>query len=64
MNRSRDEQESEVSLHDCLLAFREDEEISDYQCGRCRSSDATASKRIELWKLPPILVREAALYWA
>lgn len=47
-----------VSLDSCLRAFTTPEELRDndtYYCGKCKAH-CPASKKLDIWKLPPVLV--------
>lgn len=52
-------QSESVSLNSCLDTFTKDEELCEdekYYCAKC-GSHQLASKKMQIWKLPPILVR-------
>lgn len=47
-----------VSLDSCLKAFTQPEELKDrdnYFCSNCKTH-CPANKKLDIWKLPPILV--------
>ena len=43
-----------ISLGDCLDAFCSEETL-DYSCEKCKQVQR-ASKKLQIWRLPPILV--------
>lgn len=47
--------EERCSLIDCLKLFSEPEYLQDVYCSLCRNN-RNACKRIEIWKLPPLLI--------
>ncbi|OQV22250.1 Ubiquitin carboxyl-terminal hydrolase 32 [Hypsibius exemplaris] len=58
VRRARQEHVEPISLDSCLKAFTHEEELGPdalYSCGKCRKPQL-ASKRMQLWKLPPALV--------
>ena len=58
MRRAHTENAEPISLESCLKAFTHEEELGPdalYQCAKCKKQQL-ASKRIQLWKLPPVLV--------
>ncbi|GAV01668.1 hypothetical protein RvY_12345-2 [Ramazzottius varieornatus] len=58
VRRAHTEHTEPISLESCLKAFTHEEELGPdalYQCGKCQKQQL-ASKRIQLWKLPPALV--------
>ena len=46
---------SQCSLHECIRLFMADDTISDWTCPKCKSS-AAATKRLDIWRLPPVLI--------
>lgn len=47
-----------ISLESCLAAFTKEEHLSEaekYYCSACQKHQL-ASKKLEIWRLPPILV--------
>lgn len=53
----RREQVEPVDLHHCLRAFTSEEKLEEwYDCSHCKSKKQ-ATKKLQIWKLPPILVR-------
>ena len=56
---SRKKQTEPISLDSCLQAFTKEEELGGqelYYCSKCKEH-RQAVKKLEIWKLPPILVR-------
>ena len=48
-----------LNLTSCLEAFTTEEHLSDeekYYCSKCKEHQP-ASKKLQIWRLPPILVR-------
>lgn len=43
------------SLQDCLRMYLRDEKIDGFKCEKCKNL-VTASKKIDVWSLPPILM--------
>ncbi|XP_055351752.1 ubiquitin carboxyl-terminal hydrolase 32-like isoform X2 [Paramacrobiotus metropolitanus] len=57
VKRARAEQAEPISLDSCLKAFTHEEELGAdalYHCSSCHKRQL-ASKRMQLWKLPPVL---------
>eukprot|EP00079_Xenopus_tropicalis_P022925 XP_012814954.1 PREDICTED: ubiquitin carboxyl-terminal hydrolase 8 isoform X2 [Xenopus tropicalis] len=49
---------SKCSLQDCIKAFAKEEKLTDsnrFDCSNCKTQ-RVATKKIEIWKLPPILL--------
>lgn len=58
VNESYDSADKPISIADCLEAFTKEEELSDeelYYCSKCKKHQL-ATKKLEIWRLPPILV--------
>ena len=58
MQETQDQQSSPIELDSCLEAFTKEEHLADdekYYCSKCRSHQL-ASKKLQIWRLPPILV--------
>lgn len=54
----RRQQTEPVDLDHCLRAFTQEEKLEQtYYCSHCKSKQP-ATKKLQLWKLPPILVRK------
>ena len=56
---SRREQTEPIDLDACLAAFTRVEELGDdeqWYCSKCKQHQL-ASKKLQIWKLPPVLVR-------
>lgn len=52
----RKQQIEPVDLDHCLRAFTSEEKLDEcYYCSHCKSKQP-ATKKLQLWKLPPILV--------
>jgi ubiquitin C-terminal hydrolase len=52
----RRQQTEPVDLDHCLRAFTSEEKLEQtYYCSHCKSKQP-ATKKLQLWKLPPILV--------
>ncbi|XP_037889986.1 ubiquitin carboxyl-terminal hydrolase 32 isoform X1 [Glossina fuscipes] len=52
----RKEQIEPVDLNHCLKAFTSEEKLEQwYHCGHCRGKKP-ATKKLQIWKLPPILI--------
>lgn len=59
VEQSRRAQAEPISLDSCLRAFTSEEELGEdelYYCSKCRTH-RLATKKLDLWRLPPILVR-------
>lgn len=57
---SRRAQAEPISLDSCLKAFTSEEELGEdelYYCSKCKTH-RLATKKLDLWRLPPILVFE------
>lgn len=62
MEQSRRAQAEPISLDSCLQAFTSEEELGEdelYYCSKCKTH-RLATKKLDLWRLPPILVRHRA----
>lgn len=62
MEQSRRAQAEPISLDSCLQAFTSEEELGEdelYYCSKCKTH-RLATKKLDLWRLPPILVRYTA----
>lgn len=58
----RQEAARAIDLASCLRAFTSCERLEQrYHCGHCRSAQP-ATKKLQIWRLPPILVCNAALF--
>ncbi|KAF7647433.1 hypothetical protein LDENG_00172490 [Lucifuga dentata] len=58
VERSRRAQAEPISLDSCLKAFTSEEELGEdelYYCSKCKTH-RLATKKLELWRLPPILI--------
>ena len=58
IRKARQEHTEPISLDSCLKMFTHEEELGPdalYNCGKCEKMQL-ASKRMQLWKLPPALV--------
>lgn len=58
MEQSRRAQAEPISLDSCLKAFTSEEELGEdelYYCSKCKTH-RLATKKLDLWRLPPILV--------
>lgn len=56
---SRLQQTEPIGLDTCLKAFTKEEELGEdelYYCSKCKKH-RLAAKKLEIWRLPPILVR-------
>lgn len=52
----RRQQTEPVDLDHCLRAFTSEEKLEEsYHCGHCKSRQP-ATKKLQIWKLPPILI--------
>ena len=59
VEQSRRAQAEPISLDSCLKAFTSEEELGEdelYFCSKCQSH-SLATKKLDLWRLPPVLVR-------
>lgn len=59
VEQSRRAQAEPISLDSCLKAFTSEEELGEdelYYCSKCKTH-RLATKKLDLWRLPPILVR-------
>lgn len=67
VEQSRRAQAEPISLDSCLKAFTSEEELGEdelYYCSKCKTH-RLATKKLDLWRLPPILVGDARfLLWA
>jgi len=55
---SRLQQTEPIGLDTCLKAFTKEEELGEdelYYCSKCKER-RLAAKKLEIWRLPPILV--------
>ena len=58
MEDSRRKQTEPINLDTCLHAFTTEEELGEdelYYCSKCKKH-CLASKKLDIWRLPPILV--------
>ena len=58
---SRQEQTEPINLDKCLEAFTREEELGEdelWYCSKCKKHQL-AGKKLQIWKLPPILVSNA-----
>lgn len=58
LEASRLQQTEPIGLDTCLKAFTKEEELGEdelYYCSKCKKH-RLAAKKLELWRLPPILV--------
>lgn len=58
VEQSRRAQAEPISLDSCLRAFTSEEELGEdelYYCSKCKTH-RLATKKLDLWRLPPILV--------
>ncbi|XP_026279470.1 ubiquitin carboxyl-terminal hydrolase 32 isoform X3 [Frankliniella occidentalis] len=56
--QTRQQQSSPIELDSCLEAFTKEEHLADdekYYCSKCRDHQL-ASKKLQIWRLPPILI--------
>ena len=56
---SRKKQTEPIDLDTCLQAFTKEEEMGEddlYYCSKCKKH-CLASKKLDIWRLPPVLVR-------
>lgn len=63
VEQSRRAQAEPISLDSCLRAFTSEEELGEdelYYCSKCKTH-RLATKKLDLWRLPPILVGGARL---
>lgn len=52
-----------VDLDHCLRAFTSEEKLDEpFHCSQCKSKQP-ATKKLQLWKLPPILVSLFKVIW-
>ena len=54
-------QQQKIKLDHCLQAFTMEEELGRdelYHCGKCKKPQL-AKKKLDIWRLPPVLVRYA-----
>lgn len=61
VEQSRRAQAEPISLDSCLKAFTGEEELGEdelYYCSKCRAH-RLATKKLDLWRLPPVLVSGA-----
>ena len=59
VSESRRLQTEPIDLDTCLKAFTKEEELGEdelYYCSKCKDH-RLAAKKLEIWRLPPILVR-------
>jgi len=55
---TRQQQSEPIDLDYCLEAFTKEEHLGEdekYYCSKCREHQL-ASKKLQIWRLPPILV--------
>lgn len=58
VEQSRRAQAEPINLDSCLRAFTSEEELGEnemYYCSKCKTH-CLATKKLDLWRLPPILV--------
>jgi ubiquitin carboxyl-terminal hydrolase 6/32 len=58
VQKSRTEQSEPIDLLHCLRAFTKEEELGDedhWYCKQCKSHQR-AAKKLEIWRLPPVLI--------
>lgn len=56
VNICRKQQTEPVDLDHCLRAFTSEEKLEEsYHCGHCKGKQP-ATKKLQIWKLPPILI--------
>jgi len=58
VEESRRKQTEPIDLDTCLQAFTKEEELGEdelYYCSKCKKH-CLASKKLDIWRLPPILV--------
>lgn len=63
VEQSRRAQAEPISLDSCLKAFTSEEELGEdelYYCSKCKTH-RLATKKLDLWRLPPILVSGSPL---
>lgn len=64
VEQSRRAQAEPISLDSCLKAFTSEEELGEdelYYCSKCKTH-RLATKKLDLWRLPPILVRSRLVH--
>lgn len=55
-----------IGLDHCLEAFTREETLSEDEkvyCSKCKSHEI-ATKKLQIWRLPPILVRKLLLFFS
>lgn len=65
VEQSRRAQAEPISLDSCLKAFTSEEELGEdelYYCSKCKTH-RLATKKLDLWRLPPILVSFPQFSW-
>lgn len=65
VEQSRRAQAEPISLDSCLKAFTSEEELGEdelYYCSKCKTH-RLATKKLDLWRLPPILVSRRQFSW-
>ncbi len=65
VEQSRRAQAEPISLDSCLKAFTSEEELGEdelYYCSKCKTH-RLATKKLDLWRLPPVLVRNSNYFW-
>lgn len=65
VEQSRRAQAEPISLDSCLKAFTSEEELGEdelYYCSKCKTH-RLATKKLDLWRLPPILVSRTPFSW-
>lgn len=58
VEESRRKQTEPIDLDTCLQAFTKEEDLGEeelYYCSKCKKH-CLASKKLDIWRLPPILV--------
>ena len=64
VEESRRLQTEPIDLDACLKSFTREEELGEdelYYCSKCKNH-RLAAKKLEIWKLPPVLVSLITLY--
>ena len=63
VEESRRLQTEPIDLNACLKSFTREEELGEdelYYCSKCKKH-RLAAKKLEIWKLPPVLVSPVLL---
>lgn len=64
VEQSRRAQAEPINLDSCLRAFTSEEELGEdemYYCSKCKTH-CLATKKLDLWRLPPILVGSCVIF--